>query len=256
MQSQLSDTISAHLLCTPRQLTYVDFNSPILLEDTSCFSGRHSRGYMAERPPPERTRRGSPAGASIQPTPIPHRSLYSKASRREFQHARLDLRTGSLRLLEVLPLDHSGLVRCKIRHATTDARYTCVSYVWGPPNETLYIYIDGKRFHVRRNIYEFLQTVNSQIALKLEDHGGAGLLNFHDTAQSLWIDALCIDQGRNDEKNHQVQQMGTIFSTAERVIAWMGKKPQYAALYRYVQHDMHMQPFIDVSYYMALHDEG
>ncbi|KAJ6282319.1 ankyrin repeat-containing domain protein, partial [Bipolaris maydis] len=38
----------------------------------------------------------------------------------------------------------------------------------------------------------------------------------------LWIDAVCIDQGDEKEKGHQVQQMGEIYQMAERVIIWLG----------------------------------
>ncbi|KAJ9653344.1 hypothetical protein H2201_009149 [Coniosporium apollinis] len=38
----------------------------------------------------------------------------------------------------------------------------------------------------------------------------------------LWVDALCINQEDNVEKAAQVQEMGRIYSKAERVISWVG----------------------------------
>ncbi|KAL8377643.1 hypothetical protein RB595_008368 [Gaeumannomyces hyphopodioides] len=38
----------------------------------------------------------------------------------------------------------------------------------------------------------------------------------------LWIDALCIDQGNVEEKNHQVQMMSQIYSYASSVCVWLG----------------------------------
>lgn len=38
----------------------------------------------------------------------------------------------------------------------------------------------------------------------------------------IWIDALSIDQRNVEERNHQVQQMGEIYSNAAEVIAWLG----------------------------------
>jgi hypothetical protein len=38
----------------------------------------------------------------------------------------------------------------------------------------------------------------------------------------LWVDAVCIDQSNNNEKNHQVQQIYTIYSLARRVLIWLG----------------------------------
>jgi hypothetical protein len=54
----------------------------------------------------------------------------------------------------------------------------------------------------------------------------------HIRSQNLWIDALCIDQGNNGERTHQVQQMGRIFTSAEQVISWLG-------------------PYLQVAYYLA-----
>ena len=38
----------------------------------------------------------------------------------------------------------------------------------------------------------------------------------------IWVDALCIDQGHLRERQHQVQQMGLIYSKATEVISWLG----------------------------------
>jgi len=38
----------------------------------------------------------------------------------------------------------------------------------------------------------------------------------------LWIDALCVNQNDIAERNHQVTQMGEIYSHAESVIVWLG----------------------------------
>ena len=178
----------------------------------------------------------------------------ARALKLGFQHEPLNLQTASIRLVEVLPLDPSGLVQCRIRHATTEAEYTCISYVWGSPKETHLIYINGKPFQVRRNIWEFLKTVSSQIGSKRDDHSDGSLLNFHDAAKSLWIDALCIDQDKNAERNHQVQQMGKIFSSAQRVIAWIGRRPELASLFHYMRNEMQSQRFFDADYYMALNE--
>lgn len=38
----------------------------------------------------------------------------------------------------------------------------------------------------------------------------------------LWVDAICINQSNPDEKNHQVRQMYRIYSSASRVLIWLG----------------------------------
>jgi hypothetical protein len=62
---------------------------------------------------------------------------------------------------------------------------------------------------------------------------------------------LCIDQEDNGEKNHQVQQMGNIFSSAQRVIAWIGKTPAIASLFRYARDELPGQQFFDADYFVA-----
>jgi hypothetical protein len=36
---------------------------------------------------------------------------------------------------------------------------------------------------------------------------------------SFWVDAICIDQQKNAEKNHQVAHMGSIYSNVHEVIS-------------------------------------
>jgi hypothetical protein len=152
----------------------------------------------------------------------------------EFRHEPLDLNKASIRLIEVLPADGSGIVQCRIRHATMEARYACVSYVWGPPDDTHAIHLEGKPFSVRSNIWDFLTTVSTAIECPEQADKGNPTLDFREAAKSLWIDALCIDQDNTGEKNHQVQQMGQIFSSAQHVIAWFNKpgRSTYPLLFR------------------------
>ncbi|KAL5327092.1 hypothetical protein ACEPPN_004783 [Leptodophora sp. 'Broadleaf-Isolate-01'] len=60
-------------------------------------------------------------------------------------------------------------------------------------------------------------TVTKNAYLALQD------LRCQGQDQVLWIDALCINQGDNDEQGQQVQQMGSIYSEAKRVIIWLGE---------------------------------
>jgi len=42
----------------------------------------------------------------------------------------------------------------------------------------------------------------------------------------LWIDAVCINQHSDDEKNHQIPLMRCIFSQAHMVLGWLGEAPE------------------------------
>lgn len=114
--------------------------------------------------------------------------------------------------------------------------YVCLSYTWSDGIRDRLILIDDKVFMVRRNLWEFLQAARERI------HHDVGLarpaqLNFRGRCKTrevirntevirnplIWIDAISIDQDSVLEKNHQVQQMGTIYARARMVMIWLGK---------------------------------
>jgi hypothetical protein len=145
-----------------------------------------------------------------------------------FQHAPIDPKS-SLRLVSVLSSaskDPHRLIECKIKPAKAGAAYTCLSYVWGPPTQMRKILINGEPFAVRHNLWDFLDVASrpgprhSNVGLKKNEPSG---FDFEKATQALWIDALSIDQENLTERNRQVQRMGTIYSTAQRVVAWLGK---------------------------------
>jgi hypothetical protein len=39
----------------------------------------------------------------------------------------------------------------------------------------------------------------------------------------MWVDSICIDQNTTSERNHQVKQMGDIYSQAATVLVWLGE---------------------------------
>jgi hypothetical protein len=104
---------------------------------------------------------------------------------------------------------NEGRVQCEVRHATVNCSYICLSYVWGAPDRGHLINMNKKSFWVRENLLNFLEAASRKHRLR---------------SQWLWIDALCIDQDNVAERNHQVQQMGLIFSRAEEVISWLGNR--------------------------------
>ena len=132
-----------------------------------------------------------------------------------YKYSPLDHSARSIRLLRVLPNGPGpDLLRCEMHHADVDSTYTCLSYVWGPPEPTHRIAINGKFLRVRQNLLDFLE----QAARRY-------------TKQLFWIDALCIDQDSVSERNHQVQQMGSIFQNAGEVIAWFGNEKGIARFF-------------------------
>jgi hypothetical protein len=49
-------------------------------------------------------------------------------------------------------------------------------------------------------------------------------LRYSDHPRRLWIDVLCIDQSDLEERGQQVRLMGNIFSTANKVVVWLGEE--------------------------------
>jgi hypothetical protein len=49
------------------------------------------------------------------------------------------------------------------------------------------------------------------------------LINFRSSRpRTLWVDAICIDQDNDEERNHQVSKMQRIYSNAKLVLVWLG----------------------------------
>jgi hypothetical protein len=132
-----------------------------------------------------------------------------------FTYAPLDHLKASIRLIRVLEtISPEGYIQCEVRHATIEASYICLSYVWGEEGPGHTIILDKQPFRIRSNLYGFLVTARRKRRL---------LENW------LWIDALSIDQTNVEERNHQVQQMGQIFSRAKEVLSWLGSNSEIAA---------------------------
>lgn len=137
----------------------------------------------------------------LSPTP-------TSSENRAFEHKHLDETHSSLRLVTISSeLSADGCIQCYISHSTLErASYVCVSYWWGPA-ELVRIHINGAPFYIRKNLFDFLDIIRTQP------------MTFY------WIDALCIDQHNISERNHQIKQMGHIFSRAFLVYSWLGKMP-------------------------------
>jgi hypothetical protein len=135
-----------------------------------------------------------------------------------FKHELLDHSKASIRLLQICAdLSRDGLIQCSLTHTTiNETPYSCLSYRWGEPLPSWRILINGRPYHVGGNLYDFLDTFRQS--------------TLNQAKESIWIDALCIAQDDVLERNHQVTQMGEIFSTAKSVYVWLGKMPSIAPI--------------------------
>jgi hypothetical protein len=135
----------------------------------------------------------------------------STSSTATFEHEALDYTRGAIRLLRILPnLSPTGIIQCEIWHDSVKAKYDCLSYVWGSDEIQQQILLNRKPCRVRQNLCDFLRVARTKYA---------------SPPRTFWIDALCIDQDSIWEKNHQVAQMGSIYSNALEVVSWLGCSP-------------------------------
>ncbi|KAG5814432.1 hypothetical protein H9Q74_002677 [Fusarium xylarioides] len=129
-----------------------------------------------------------------------------------------------IRLLEILPNTPDGKVNCKLHTVllTPDLYYTCLSYVWGDPNITEEIIVDG----VPRQVTVTLATALQHVKKHWTDIERKGDPKLDTSKFRLWADALCINQKDLTERLHQVSMMADIYSSATMVLAWLSSSDE------------------------------
>lgn len=83
--------------------------------------------------------------------------------------------------------------------------YTALSYAWGTESSTEHIFLNGRPFPVRPNLWSCLFNL-------------AG----NECNMNLWVDAICINQEDNLEKSNQVKRMNDTYTRADHVAVWLG----------------------------------
>jgi hypothetical protein len=129
----------------------------------------------------------------------------------QFRHSPLDLTRSSLRIINLLPQQPDGYIRCTIRHDSLrpNLRFSAVSYEWGINRSQMRrIYVNDQPFEIHHNLFMFLTSL-------LQHSPNEGY-------DSLWIDAISLNQQDIEEKNHQVQQMKQIYQAATNTLVWLG----------------------------------
>ncbi|KAB2111674.1 hypothetical protein AG0111_0g1732 [Alternaria gaisen] len=112
-----------------------------------------------------------------------------------------------IRLLHVHPGAWNDDVECHLETVSLNdnPKFYAISYVWGDPNITLPITIDGKPLAITRNLCNGLQRLRKT-----------------DETLVIYADAACINQSDVNERSQQVQLMGEIYSSAQEVFIWLG----------------------------------
>ena len=94
-----------------------------------------------------------------------------------------------------------------------EPNYEALSYTWGSVDRPIAARVLSRQ-HSAEAFESLLIGQNLACALR---H-----LRFTDQPRTLWVDAICINQDDQDERNAQVKHMGSIFARAARVVVWLG----------------------------------
>ncbi|KAF6809413.1 ankyrin and het domain protein [Colletotrichum plurivorum] len=85
--------------------------------------------------------------------------------------------------------------------------YEAVSYAWGSEEKPRRIAIAGAEAAIAENLFHCLRR-----------------LRFQDRPRLLWVDALCINQSDNEEKQSQVLLLHGVYVGARRTLAYLGEE--------------------------------
>ncbi|CAI6331468.1 unnamed protein product [Periconia digitata] len=113
-----------------------------------------------------------------------------------------------IRLVRLLPAkNRDDDVQCVITHTALHRGlcFEALSYAWGST-------VLSQTIHT----FEGIVRVTQNCSDALRD------LRHQDESRLLWIDAICINQESNDEKNHQVPLMSKIYAAASRTLIYIG----------------------------------
>ncbi|KAH7232092.1 heterokaryon incompatibility protein-domain-containing protein [Fusarium solani] len=131
----------------------------------------------------------------------------------------LDKDTQEIRLFEILPSeDINAAVEIRLfrrRLGDMSGQFMPFSYVWGDPTDTKPIKVNGMSTAVTRNLADFLKQTRASL-LDILTKGS------WDKPAIFWADAICINQQDMEERNHQVQLLKPIYSSAPLALAWLG----------------------------------
>ncbi|KAF3032576.1 hypothetical protein E8E11_001199 [Didymella keratinophila] len=151
--------------------------------------------------------------ASLQALPHPHTMMSPQVAQVQrdvdatIKYSPLTTTT-SRRLLKTQPERSHGQVLVILWEVleVDDTPYRCLSYTWDPVDEGFPKLINSKLMKIRKNLHDF----RSMAAQRLDEDP--------DWLGAPWVDALCINQEDDQEKNIQVQRMRTIYHHASEAL--------------------------------------
>ncbi|RSL46492.1 hypothetical protein CEP54_013834 [Fusarium duplospermum] len=119
-----------------------------------------------------------------------------------------------LRVLRLEPGTRSDPIICQLIPTYLDAidnAFIAMSYTWGSLQDPQKIQCNGYTMTVQQNAFDLLND-----------------LRLPGQPRTIWIDAICINQGDVSERSEQVQMMHMIYSRAQSVMIWLGRADDHS----------------------------
>ncbi|KAF8864312.1 hypothetical protein BDZ45DRAFT_34306 [Acephala macrosclerotiorum] len=142
-------------------------------------------------------------------------------SRQPYLYFALNKATQEIRLLTIHPGAFDSELRLSLETVSfpkdSDLQFEALSYAWGSLENAVEIVAEGIQSHgtiaITRNLADALPYLRRK-----------------DTARVIWVDAICVNQQDLTERSSQVKRMADIYSSALRVIVWLGPESHDTAL--------------------------
>jgi hypothetical protein len=163
--------------------------------------------------------------------------LLTTASNMVVLYQELDVQKTEIRLISLNTSPKStGVIECSLQTFDLHSApaYYALSYLWGDPNDTAAISVNGTELKVTTNLLAFFHQLQelsircvaaSELVEKIRDASNVAQVtnvpNVRDPIY-LWADAICINQSNHRERGHQVKMMCQIYENSSAVIGWMG----------------------------------
>ncbi|KAF2641098.1 hypothetical protein P280DRAFT_378797, partial [Massarina eburnea CBS 473.64] len=124
----------------------------------------------------------------------------------------LDPARKEIRLLEIITTKPKIVCKLQAVSLLETPAYSALSYVWGDASRTERIVVNGKSITITVSLARAIRSV----------HHYWKTTEISPRHQNLWADALSLNQGNAQEKNHQIPLMRMIFKNAASVTVCLG----------------------------------
>ena len=120
-------------------------------------------------------------------------------------YAYTSIKSDQFRLIEVQGLEPEMRINLAEYSDDSPPEYFALSYAWGSEDSTEHILCNGMPFRITPHLKEGLESIVNTCG-----------------SSYLWIDAICINQKLDVEKETQVAKMHEIYRKAKGVYVWLG----------------------------------